>query len=56
MYKRQAWVIPPEMHAALRQDAVLLNHGRDNPAASALLGYMKGDKARSIIKSYGYDL
>ena len=54
--KGSAWVIPPEMHAALRQDAVLLNHGRNNPAASALLGYMKGDKARSIIKSYGYDL
>lgn len=51
-----AWVIPPGMHAALRQDAVLLNHGRNNLAAHALLDYMQGDKARSIIKSYGYDL
>lgn len=51
-----AWIIPPDMHAALPQDAVLLDRGRNNPAASALLAYIKGDKARSIIRSYGYDL
>lgn len=51
-----AWVIPPEIHATLRQDAVLLSHGRSNPAASALLGYLKSDKVRNIVKSYGYDL
>lgn len=51
-----AWIVPPGLHEAIRQDAVLLNRGRDKPAASALLAYLKGDKARAIIKSYGYDL
>ena len=27
----------------------------DKPAATALLAYLKGDKARAIIKSYGYE-
>lgn len=51
-----AWIVPRDMHSALRQDAVLLGHGRGNPAASAFLGYLKGDKSRSIIRAYGYDL
>lgn len=51
-----AWIVPAGMHETLRQDAVLLNRGRDKAAAAALLGYLKGDKARAIIKSYGYDL
>ena len=51
-----AWIVPNTMHSAIRQDAVLLNPGRNNPAAQALLDYLKGDKARRIIKTYGYDL
>ena len=31
------WIVPTHMHHALRQDAVLLMRGADNPAASALL-------------------
>ena len=42
------------MHATIRQDAVLLASGKANPAAAALLRYLKGGKARAIIKSYGY--
>lgn len=49
-----AWIIPASLHAPLRQDAVLLNSGRDNPAARALLAYLQGDKARAIMQSYGY--
>ena len=51
-----AWIVPPNLHLPIRQDAVLLSRGRDKPAASALLAYLKGEKARTIIKSYGYDL
>ena len=50
-----AWIVPPAMHAALRQDAVLLNRGRDKAAASALLAYLQGEKAGAIIKSFGYE-
>jgi molybdate transport system substrate-binding protein len=51
-----AWLVPAELHAPIRQDAVLLTKGKDNPAAAALLGFLKGDSARAIIKSFGYDL
>ena len=48
--------MPASLHAPIRQDAVALARGRHNPAVQALLAYLKGDKARAIIKSYGYDL
>jgi molybdate transport system substrate-binding protein len=51
-----AWVVPAKLHNPIQQDAVLLNSGKNNPAAAALLTYLKSDKARAIIKSYGYQL
>ncbi|MBS3934960.1 MAG: molybdate ABC transporter substrate-binding protein [Sulfuritalea sp.] len=50
------WIVPPHLHAPIRQDAVLLPGGRDNPAAVALLAYLRGDKAKAVIRSFGYDL
>ena len=51
-----AWIVPANLHQPIRQDAVILAKGLHNPAAKALLDYLKGDKAKAIIKSYGYDL
>lgn len=51
-----AWVVPAHWHAPLRQDAVLLSSGQDNPAALALLAYLKGEKARTILRAFGYEL
>ena len=51
-----AWVVPATLHAPLRQDAVLLLPGRDKPAAKALLAYLRGNAARALIKSFGYEL
>ena len=51
-----AWVVPQSMHTPLKQDAVLLNAGKGSAAATALLTYLQGDKAKAIIKSYGYAL
>ncbi len=50
------WVVPADLHQPIRQDAVLLANGKDNPAAAALMLFLKGETARAIIKSYGYDL
>jgi molybdate transport system substrate-binding protein len=50
-----AWVVPASLHAPLKQDAVLLNAGRGNPAALALLRYLRGDTARALIRGYGYE-
>lgn len=49
-----AWIVPSTMHEPIRQDAIVLNSAKDNAAATALMEYLKGDKARAIIKSYGY--
>jgi molybdate transport system substrate-binding protein len=50
-----AWVVPVELHVPIRQDAAILARGRNNPAAQALMKYLKTDKARAIIKAYGYE-
>ena len=50
-----AWVVPATLHAPIRQDAVLLVKGKDNTAAVALAGFLKSEKARAIIRSYGYE-
>jgi molybdate transport system substrate-binding protein len=51
-----AWIVPANLHEPIKQDAVILNKGKDNAAAKALMDYLKGPKAAAIIKSYGYQL
>ncbi|WP_180697926.1 molybdate ABC transporter substrate-binding protein [Pseudomonas crudilactis] len=51
-----AWIVPADMHDPIKQDAVILNKGKDNAAAKALVEYLKGPKAAAVIKSYGYQL
>lgn len=50
------WVVPANLYDPIRQDAVLLTKGRDKPAATALLAYLKSAKARAVIQSFGYEL
>ncbi len=54
LIKGSSWEVPLDMYSPLTQDAVLLKKGADNPAATELLNYLKGDKAKAIIHSYGY--
>nr|WP_225917641.1 molybdate ABC transporter substrate-binding protein [Pseudomonas zanjanensis] len=49
-----AWIVPADLHDPIKQDAVILDKGRDNPAATALVDYLKGPKAAAIIQTYGY--
>lgn len=51
-----AWVVPAKLHAPIRQDAVMLSTGKDNPVAAALVSYLKTDKVRAMIRSFGYEL
>ncbi|WP_339446773.1 molybdate ABC transporter substrate-binding protein [Pseudomonas sp. EA_5y_Pfl2_R50] len=51
-----AWIVPASMHDPIKQDAVILNKGKDNVAAKALVEYLKGPKAAAVIKSYGYQI
>jgi len=51
-----AWIVPSNLYAPIRQDAAVLAKGLHNPAAKALVDYLKTDKAHAVIKSYGYEL
>lgn len=51
-----SWLVPQEFYRPIRQDAVLLKAGEDNPAAAAFLEFLKGDEAEAIIRKYGYAL
>ena len=51
-----AWIVPDNLHEPIYQDAAILAKGKENPVAGALLAYLKSEKARAIIKSFGYDL
>lgn len=51
-----AWIVPATYHEPIRQDALVLAKGAANPAAKALLDYLKSDKAKGIIRAYGYEL
>lgn len=50
------WIIPSEQHKPIKQAVVLLNLGKGNPAALALMEFLKTDSALAIIKKYGYQL
>lgn len=49
-----SWEVPASLHSPILQDAVLLNQGKDNAAATALLAYLQSDEARAVIRRYGY--
>jgi molybdate transport system substrate-binding protein len=50
-----AWLVPGTLYSPIKQDAVLLKNGADNPAAQALLKYLQGDAAKAVIESFGYE-
>lgn len=52
--KGSGWVVPADQRAPIRQDALLLRHGEGNPAARALLEYLRGETAKALIREYGY--
>lgn len=50
------WIVPSDMYSGIRQDAIVLNAGKGNAAAVALVKYLRGDKAQAVIRAFGYDL
>lgn len=51
-----AWIVPGEFYQPIRQDAVILNNGKGKVAADALIKFLKGEKAKETIRSFGYSL
>lgn len=50
------WIVPAHLHSPIRQDAVILARGNGNPAAAALIAYLKNEKSRALIRGFGYEL
>lgn len=50
-----AWIVPADLHSPIRQDAVVLSAGKDNPAATALAAFLRSDAARAILRAHGYE-
>lgn len=51
-----AWLVPANLHNPIRQDAVILNKGKDNKAAAEFANYLKSEPVKALIRTYGYDV
>lgn len=51
-----AWMVPANLHAPIQQDAILLTKGSDNPAAVAMMQFLRCERAKSLIRAHGYGL
>lgn len=49
------WIVPTNLHSPIRQDAVLLTRAKNNQVAVQLLAYLKTEKAKTVIRSFGYE-
>jgi len=50
------WTLPATLYDPIRQDAVLLARGADNPAAREFLRFLDSAAARNFIRAAGYSL
>jgi molybdate transport system substrate-binding protein len=50
------WQPPQTLYTPIRQDAVLLKTGADDPTSKAFMAFLKTDEARAVILRYGYGL
>lgn len=48
------WLVPEDLHSAIRQDAVLIAGAPGADVAQAFLDYLRSGRAVAIIESYGY--
>lgn len=50
------WLIPPSLYPPIEQQAILLENGKENPAARDFLRFLYSPNARQIIKKHGYEV
>jgi molybdate transport system substrate-binding protein len=48
------WLVPPQFHLPITQQAILLKHGRDKAAARQFLDFLKSPAAQTLIIAHGY--
>lgn len=49
------WLVPDKLYSPIRQDAVVIASTKASKAATAFVDYLASDKARVVIKAYGYN-
>jgi molybdate transport system substrate-binding protein len=50
------WLVPAHLYTPIKQSAVLLSAAKDKVAAQAFLTFLRKEKAKAIIRSFGYEL
>lgn len=50
------WLVPDDLYQPIRQEALRLTPGQDKPGAAALMQYLQTDRAKAVIRSFGYGL
>ena len=48
------WLVPAEDYTPIKQDVVVIAATKSKAAATAFVDYLASDKARAVIKAYGY--
>ena len=48
------WLVPDNLYTPIRQDAVVIAASKVGKAATDFVDYLSTDKARVVIKAYGY--
>ena len=48
------WLVPDNLYTPIRQDAVVIAATKSPKAAAAFVDYLASEKARVVIKAYGY--
>jgi molybdate transport system substrate-binding protein len=48
------WLVPDALYTPIKQDAVVIAASKAGKAATAFVDYLASDKARVVIKAYGY--
>ena len=54
--KGSRWDVPSDLYDPIDQDLVLLQRAKGNPAARAMMSFIRGPVAQKIIADYGYYL
>jgi len=50
------WLVPEDMHAPIEQQAILLNRGENDKAASDFLVFVAGPVGRQLVAEHGYSV
>lgn len=50
------WIVPAHLYNPIKQSAVQLSAAKDKAATQAFLTFLKSEKAKEVIRSFGYEL